>query len=91
MELPKCDGFMDFHNLIMGLRNWISKFHGWIIKVSNNYRIVEFNKWFMDSHNSIYDIYNSNVMNVIVSIIPSELWSLKILIIELHKSIYWDP
>ena len=82
---------MDFHNLIMVLHNWISKFHGWIIKVPNNYRIVEFNKWFMDFHNSIYDIYNSNVMNVIVSIIRSELWSLKILIIELHKSIYWDP
>ena len=47
---------MDFHNLIMFLHNWISKFYGWIIKVPNNYRIVDLNKWFMDSHNSIYDI-----------------------------------
>ena len=29
-------------------------------KVPNDYRIVEFNKCFMDSHNSIYDIYDSN-------------------------------
>ena len=60
MELPKCYRFMDFHNLIMVLHNWNLKFHGWIIKVPNNYRIVEFNKWFMDSHNSIYDMYNLN-------------------------------
>ena len=51
---------MEFHNLIMILHDWIIKFHGWIIKVPNDYRIVEYNKWFMDSHNSIYDIYNSN-------------------------------
>ena len=51
---------MDFRNLIMVLHNWILKFHGWIIKVPDNYRIEEFNKWFMDSHNSMYDIYNSN-------------------------------
>ena len=48
---------MDFHNLIMVLHNWILKFYGWIIKVPNNYQIVDLNKWFMDSHNSIYDIY----------------------------------
>ena len=60
MELPKCYRFMDFHNLFMVLHNWILKSHGWIIKVPNNYRIVEFNKWFMDSNNSIYNIYNSN-------------------------------
>ena len=79
---------MDFHKLIMVLQNLILKFHGWIIKVPNNYRIVEFNKLFMDSHNSIYDIYN---LESWWSIIRSELWSLKILIIELHKLLYGDP
>ena len=54
----KCYRFVDFHNLIMVLHNWILKFHGWIVKVPNNYR--EFNEWFIDSHNSIYDICSSN-------------------------------
>ena len=51
--------FLNVTDLLF-LHNWILKLHGWIIKVPNNYRIMEFNKWFMDSPNSIYDIYNSN-------------------------------
>ena len=61
MELHsfKLWSFLNVTDLLF-LHNWILKFHGWIIKVPNDYRIMEFNKWFMDSHNSIYDIYNSN-------------------------------
>ena len=91
---------MDFHNSIMVLHDWIIKFHGWIIKIPNNYQILESNKWFMEFHNSIYDIYDSNhddpyydimMIRFMISMIRIMMIHNSIWVMEHENSNYWAP